>query len=407
MLAILSAPGSRGDVNPMVAIGKELRARGFDVVISLAEPYADVAADAGLVPEPVIGRSEFDELLARPEMWRPISGMRGILREVAGKFVPLHWDVIRRHHRPGATILVAHPLDFASRTHRDWDPTTPLASVHLAPSMLLDPNDPPRMSPWSFEVRRPAWAVAAAFWMAEHFLLHPCYREQLNSHRSSLGLAPVKRPLKSWWLSPDRIVLMYPDWFGGKPHSLDHRFVHAGFPLADHSRAGVELRVKHPIVFTCGTAHQHSNAFFRDAVTVCERLDRDGVLLTSHTENLPSHLPQRVQALDYVPLGELLRHSAAIVHHGGIGTTSQGFAAGVPQLIRALAYDQFDNATRVEKLGVGRWLKRDQDLEPLLQFLLTDPATHERCCEIKQKLAGILGAERAADAITSLAKQPA
>ncbi len=406
MLAILSAPGSRGDVNPMVAIGKELRARGFDVVISLAEPYAEVAADAGLVPEPVIGRNEFDELLGRPEMWRPISGMRGILREVAGKFVPLHWDVIRRHHRPGKTVLVAHPLDFASRTHRDWDPTTPLASVHLAPSMLLDPYDPPRMSPWWFEVRRPAWAVAAAFWMAEHLLLHPCYREQLNSHRCSLGLAPIKRPLKSWWLSPDRIVLMYPDWFGAKNHSLDHRFVHAGFPLADHSSAGVELRVKQPIVFTCGTAHQHSESFFRDAVSVCERLDRNGVLLTSHAENLPSNLPDRVQALGYVPLGELLRQSAAIVHHGGIGTTSQGLAAGVPQLIRALAYDQFDNATRVEKLGVGRWLKHDRDLESLLQFLLADSATHERCSEIKLKLAGISGAERAADAIISLAKQP-
>ncbi len=404
MLAILSAPGSRGDVNPMVAIGKELRGRGFDVVISLAEPYAHLAADAGLLPEPVIAQGEFDKLLGRPEMWRPISGMRGILREVAGKLVPLHWDVIRRHHRPGKTILVAHPLDFASRTHRDWDPTTPLASVHLAPSMLLDPHDPPRMSPWRFELRRPAWAVATAFWIAEYVLLHPCYRKQLNSHRKTLGLAPVNRPLKSWWLSPDGVVLMYPDWFGSKTQRLDDRFMHAGFPLADLSNVDVELRVKHPIVFTCGTAHQHSESFFRDAVNVCERLDRDGVLLTSHAENLPRALPERVQALGYVPLGQLLRQSSAIVHHGGIGTTSQAFAAGVPQLIRPMAFDQFDNATRVENLGVGRWLKRDQNMESQLRFLLHDGIIRERCDETKRKLAGVSGAVRAADAIVTMAR---
>jgi rhamnosyltransferase subunit B len=388
----------------MVAIGKELRARGYDVVISLAEPYAGVAADAGLMPEVVIGRDAFDELLGRPEMWRPISGLRGILSNVAGKFLPLHWEVIRRHHRPGQTVLVSHPLDFASRTHRDYDTTTPLVSVHLAPSMLLDPNDPPRMSSWRFEFRRPAWAVAAAFWMAEHLLLHPCYLGELNAHRNSLGLAAVDRPMKTWWLSPDRIVLMYPDWFSARTQPLDSRFVHAGFPLADHSKHGVELRVKQPIVFTCGTAHHHSESFFRDAVQACNRLDRDGVLLTSHAENVPLSLPDRIQALGYVPLGELLRQSAAIVHHGGIGTTSQAFAAGVPQLIRPLAYDQFDNATRVEKLGLGRWLKRDKDLESQLRYLTADADILERCGQIKQKLAGTSGAARAADEIEKLVK---
>lgn len=396
----------------MVAIGKELRARGFDVVISLAQPYADVATDAGLIAEPVIARDEFDDLLRRPEMWRPVRGLRNILREVAAKFVPLHWDVIRRHHRPGQTVLVAHPLDFASRTHRDWDPTTPLASVHLAPSMLLDPHHPPRMSPWWFELRRPAWAVAAAFWIAEYALLHPCYRNQLNSHRRKLGLQPVGRPLQSWWLSPDRVVLMYPDWyraasFGGEAAVLDDRFVHAGFPLADHSDAPIELNVNQPIVFTCGTANQHSETFFRQAADVCERMDRDGVLLTSHRETVPRVLPARVQALGYVPLGKLLRQAAAIVHHGGIGTTSQAFAAGVAQLVRPLAYDQFDNADRVERLGAGRWLKRDQDMQAQLQHLLTDAATQQRCVQLQQQLASTCAPIQAADAIQSLLDRPA
>ncbi len=402
MLAILSAPGSRGDVNPMVAIGAELRRRGHDVVISLAEPYADIANQAGLIVEPVIKREQFESLLGRPEMWRPLSGLRGILREVAAKFISAHWDVIRRHHRPGETVLVSHPLDFASRTHRDWDPATPLVSVHLAPSMMLDPRCPPRMSPWWFECHRPAWVVKSAFWFAEHCMLHPSYLPQLNEHRRSLGMAPVRRPLKSWWFSPDRVALMYPQWFAPEHDALDDRFFHAGFPLADHADESITLRVENPIIFTCGTAHRHSETFFRRAIQVCERLDRSGVLLTGHSENVPADLPSRLQWLPYVSLAALLRQSSAIVHHGGIGTTSQALAAGVPQLVRPMAYDQFDNATRVERLGVGHWLRRDSHLERQLRSLLDETSFAKSAHACAAKLVGKPGAIAAADAIEQL-----
>ena len=47
---------------------------------------------------------------------------------------------------------------------------------------------------------------------------------------------------------------------------------------------------------------------------------------------------------------------AALVHHGGIGSSAQALAAGVPQLVMPMAYDQLDNATRLKRLKVGDWL---------------------------------------------------
>ncbi|MCG8651606.1 MAG: glycosyltransferase, partial [Pirellulales bacterium] len=129
-LAIISAPGSRGDVNPMVAIGKHLRRLGFEVVISLAESYAEVARAADLQVEPIIDHAGFQNVLSRPHLWKPIRGARTIFREVAADFLPRHDQVIRKHHRPGQTILVSHPLDFASRVFRELDPQTPLFDVH-------------------------------------------------------------------------------------------------------------------------------------------------------------------------------------------------------------------------------------------------------------------------------------
>ena len=49
----------------------------------------------------------------------------------------------------------------------------------------------------------------------------------------------------------------------------------------------------------------------------------------------------------------MLPRARALVHHGGIGTTAQALAAGVPQLIMPLGFDQFDNAARCRTLGVS------------------------------------------------------
>lgn len=98
------------------------------------------------------------------------------------------------------------------------------------------------------------------------------------------------------------------------------------------------------------------------AVNACRELNRPGLLLSTFPENFPPDLPETVRPLSYVSFSQLLPHCSAIVHHGGIGTTSQALAAGIPQLIRPLAFDQFDNASRVEKIGRGRWLRSDRNL---------------------------------------------
>ena len=61
----------------------------------------------------------------------------------------------------------------------------------------------------------------------------------------------------------------------------------------------------------------------------------------------------------YVLLSRLLVHARTLAYHGGIGTVSQVFAAGIQQLITACAHDQFGNAVRVESLGCGAQVERE------------------------------------------------
>ena len=64
-------------------------------------------------------------------------------------------------------------------------------------------------------------------------------------------------------------------------------------------------------------------------------------------------LPDGMCHFPHVAFEDLLPRCRAIVHHGGIGTTSKAFAAGIPQLVLPLAHDQHDNAARVERLKAG------------------------------------------------------
>lgn len=402
MLAILSAPGSRGDVNPMIAIGRQLRQLGVEVVISIADAYAELAADAGLDVEPIIAKDRFDALLSNPKVWTPIRGVRAIFRELGADFLRNHDAVIRKHHRAGETILVAHPLDFASRVHRDHVPSTPLVSVLLAPAVLRTfPR--PRVTPWWFELQRPKWAVESAYWMVDQLAVDPVLRGPINRLRRDYDLHPIHRVLDRWWLSPDRLIAMFPAWFAPATEAFDERLTHVGFPLSDGDQAGdFAPPSNQPIVFTAGTAHHHCRDFFVRAVSACRALEMPGLLLSTHAGNFPDQLPPEVTTATYSPLGLVLPHCRAIVHHGGIGTTSQALAAGIPQIIRPLAFDQFDNATRVEQLGCGVWLRTDRKLAAVLAETLTSTSIGQNCRAISTKLKAHGAAASAAQQIVSL-----
>jgi UDP:flavonoid glycosyltransferase YjiC (YdhE family) len=64
-------------------------------------------------------------------------------------------------------------------------------------------------------------------------------------------------------------------------------------------------------------------------------------------------LPDNVFKIDYAPYGWLFPQMAAVVHHGGSGTTAFGLRAGVPSIIVPFLFDQFYWGRRVYNLGVG------------------------------------------------------
>jgi rhamnosyltransferase subunit B len=201
------------------------------------------------------------------------------------------------------------------------------------------------------------------FWRALDVVGDVLVGPELNRLRSSLDLKPMRRLFQNW-LSPQRVIGFFPEWYAPPQTDWPPNIQLVGFPRFDGRQQNVLsdelLRFCHtgpaPVVFTFGTGMRHSAALFRASLEAADRCGVRAILLTKHRDQLPELLPSSVLHCTFAPFRELFPLCAAVVHHGGIGTVAEALTAGTPQLIRPLCFDQPDNGHRIERLGAGLWI---------------------------------------------------
>ena len=114
------------------------------------------------------------------------------------------------------------------------------------------------------------------------------------------------------------------------------------------------------------------------------------VLLTVGTEVDPADLgpvPAHVHVERWVPQGAVMGHAAAMVGHGGSGSTLAAMAAGLPLAVVPLFADQPENAQRVADLGAGLRLDGVTRLAEAVEPLLADPSYRERAGAVAAEIA--------------------
>ena len=114
-------------------------------------------------------------------------------------------------------------------------------------------------------------------------------------------------------------------------------------------------------------------------------------------------LPEGMIAVDYAPYHSVFPRACAVVHHGGVGTTSHGLLGGTPTLIVPFAFDQPDNAEHARRLGTSRTLYRKNynsvSAARELQALVSDPSYAQRAYYVSERLKQENGPRCAADLI--------
>ncbi len=142
-------------------------------------------------------------------------------------------------------------------------------------------------------------------------------------------------------------------------------------------------------------------------VQALARTQQRAILLSGWSGLRSSNLPDTIHMLDSAPFSWLFPRMAAVVHHGGSGTTSAGLRAGVPSIIIPFFGDQPYWGQRVADLGVGpapipyKRLTADR-LAQAIQIAATDQIMRQRAAELGSKIRAEDGIARAASVIQNL-----
>jgi len=408
---ILSPMGSAGDVHPFLGLALALRERGHTITFVVAQYFEELVRRHGLEYVEVGTTEQFLASLNNPNLWNPRKALQHVYESGIRHAMPLQYEALASHFVPGESVAISSCLGFGALLARE-KLGLPLVTVDLQPAVLWSDIEPPRI-PGTFG---PKWLQRLIYQIGVKFIIDPVILPSLNAYRREIGLPPIAS-VPPWWHSPDCVACLFPTWYGPPQADWPPNVIQTDFPLWDERAdepLGDDVEAflaagEPPIVFTPGSANLFGKNFFLAAVDACRRLGRRGILLSRFADQVPTSLPATVKHFAYVPLGPLLPRCAALVHHGGIGTAAQAMAAGVPQLIMALAHDQYDNADRIQRLGIGNWSTprwfSGRRVARMLGTLLASGQSQTACRQVAQRLARRDGLAQTAAALETWSQQ--
>lgn len=393
---VLLPHGTAGDVLPYIWLGRLLLKRGHQVSMIWIESFRKAAERAGL-KYVAMKDDGFDEILKNPLLWKPHQGLKlgfEYAGHCIGDCITAFEEDMECDGRPD--LLVAPNINFAAHLLRE-KLGVPLISVVLHAMAFVSAHEVPgglpaggllRMQP--LFLRRIILSLAAPY--DRHAL--PTVRRYCLEH----GVKPPRHLQRGWWHSPDGVLALFPEWYAKPQPDWPKNTFQWDFPLEDLAEtkpcdpalnAFLEAGDK-PVVFTLGTGFLHARQFFETAAELVTKLGCRAVFVTRDREQAPALLPASIFVAAYAPFSTLLPRAAVFVHHGGIGTLSQCFAAGLPQFIVSMAFDQPDNAERVRRLGVGVSLDirhfNVRKAEPLLKRCLENEAMRQAAAEVRRRV---------------------
>jgi MGT family glycosyltransferase len=412
--------GSLGDLHPYLALAKELKRRGHCPLLHTSEVYRAKADAEGVEFAPLSPNME--PFLNTPEFMAKTmdakTGMEYLFREVILPALrPAYAETEALAH--DADVVVTHQLCFAAQLYAE-KAKKPWVSTVLAPAAMLSAYDFP-VPPLSQAVAavRAFPPVAPRIAIKLFDRMSDSWLDPIREFRRELGLTSGENAFLKGHHSPQRVLALFSEVFGKPQPDWPPNTLVTGFPFYDRNDEAPmpqELRDflnsgGEPLVFTLGSAAvMHAKGFFEQSIAVAKRVKRRAVFLIGRDprNRFQEPLPKNMIAAEYAPYSEIFPKACAIVHQGGVGTTAQALRAGRPMLILPFGFDQFDNAARIQRLGVGRTLslKRYTPLHGAAEILrmVGESLYPDRAREIGAIVQAENGTAKACDALEEFLK---
>ncbi len=418
MRITLIASGSRGDVQPYIALGAGLAQAGHEVGLATHDNYAELVTAHGLAFWPIAGNvdavAQSAAMRERLEGGNFLAIMSLMAKEAERAAVQLAEGALAACRE--TELIMAGMGGFNTGLAIGEKLGVPFMQAHVFPFT-------PTKAFGSVLLPRPLPGLARPLNRLSHHVTRQIMWQSTRSadrraRQEVLGLpkAPFFGPYNAasaqqlpalYGFSPS-VIPRPPDW-PDNVHVTGYWFLEpdrgwqppAG--LKEFIQAG-----SRPLYIGFGSISSRNPE--ETAELVLEALARSGrraVVLSGWGGLKASDLPETVFMVDSIPHAWLFPQMAAVVHHGGAGTTAAGLRAGVPSIVIPVFGDQPFWGRRVAELGVGpapiaRKQLTVERLAAAIETALSDQDMGRRAAALGEQIQVEDGLARAAEIVSSV-----
>jgi UDP:flavonoid glycosyltransferase YjiC (YdhE family) len=414
-IAIL-ATGSRGDVEPYIALGKGLKKAGHRISIISHQNFDSLTSSHGLDFWGIAGNvqeiaqsNEMSQRIERGSFLSVLSQMKKEAEKLAteaaetGVSACKNCDLIIAGLGglfTAASLAEKLEIPLIQAYYIPFTPTSEIPSF-LMPKLPLSFGLANRLS---FHLTR------QIIWQGFSSADNKARKQILNIHKS-----PYFGPYKNLTKAKDPIIYGYspsiiPHSYGSEANTHVTGFWFLDEPsnwtppqdLADFIDSGSP-----PIYIGFGSMSSTNPEETTNLILSALNKTKQRAIISSGWNGINGKaLPSNVFMIDSVPFSWLFPKMAAVVHHGGAGTTHYGVRAGVPSIVVPFFADQPFWGRRIAELGVGpkpipRKKITAKTLAKAIEVALTDSAIRDRAAELGQRVQKENGVELAVKIISS------
>lgn len=353
MRALLSTFGSRGDVEPMIALAAALRSLGAEAIVSAPpdQEFIDIMARANVPLAPAFySIRKWIEDRAKPSA---PADFRALAAEVmAGQYAAISAAA------EGADTIVATGLFPSAAAAQTVAEKRSLPFFHAAYCPLYLPSTHHRPPLWPSRPFPPEMTDVHELWAHNAETMNILFGEALNALRTSLGLGPVSNARDH--AHGDNILLASdPTLWPWRATDLCRATQTGAWVLHDTRPLPADLLAfldagDPPVYAGFGSMTMQTAPDAARIAIESIRLHRRRAILARGWANLAliDAAPDCFITGD-VNQQALFPRVVAVIHHGGAGTTASAARSAVPQVIVPQVADQPHWAARIEQLGIG------------------------------------------------------